>query len=912
MTILYSEQAQTTDFITIKGIRTRLGLDKKDLDVFVIRELLDNALDFIDSNTKEFIKLNKTPYIHLIVSEEENGKVTKITVRNSNPLVKINDVFSEDQIEKIFNYDNYYSSKRNQYRLSRGALGGAFKDILGITYALAVEDPDNNNDIKEYEDWKYPLQINISNKRLIDVRIEIVDKIRKKIQSKIDPKNIELVEVDKNEPNNNNNDNEYTEITIYIPKKLNHDKISLVFREYATINTHIEFRSKLSNIKFSPTYTATQDIKDWGNKQSIYYYSLNEFKDLIRSFESNNDSLNVYDELIHTDFREGYTLGKSKEFETLTFGELKRDDSKIENIYKLLKDNVDSIGERKSTSSRDLTLPFDIKQNVRSKALCERFEEVFAEIDSFAYKRIDGYFRPEEGGGPNNTVEFPFMLEIFLVESSEYEKRLSYFPSVNLSPSMYSDSLDDEDRNSKIFSFIPGNKKNNLNQLELLESIEYAYGITDILHKCGYYFDKKKHRRSINFVFVNLISPRIDYKTGGKINLELKPFKSISQELYKFCKLPNIKDKTNKKNERSNSIKQELKNLIYEERVFEIEEENLDVKDLAPWTQSTTFYTLRPILIAKGYRDVDKKRKYITSEIKKVCKELGYKRHELGIIAAERAQLYFDNQVLGVSFNQLEELMKKGTDLLVIEKEGVADVLMDFANRLGIAILNTRGFLTEYAEELSELAENEGCNIAVLTDWDSSGLVISSKLPNAYRIGIDPKTLEKFGLRKEDVEEKVQQKKEVDNHLKNLKKLSQNQIPSPYTISEWKEMIKYLEGRKRIEIDSVLAEVGSKKFWNFVMKELDSIFPERNYNRSIKVPDHVLPTLFEKFNESVIGIVSEIQAPKRTKKREELGKIEGFLEVKLKTEEIKEDLRSDVETDDVKNKISEEFKKLFN
>ena len=105
--------------------------------------------------------------------------------------------------------------------------------------------------------------------------------------------------------------------------------------------------------------------------------------------------MNVYDELIHTDFREGYTLGKSKDFETLTFGELKLDDSKIDKIYKLLKDNVDSIGERKSTSSRDLTLPFDIKQNVRSKALCERFEDVFAHyIDSFAYKRIDGYFGP--------------------------------------------------------------------------------------------------------------------------------------------------------------------------------------------------------------------------------------------------------------------------------------------------------------------------------------------------------------------------------------------------------------------------------------------------------------------------------------------------------------------------------------
>ena len=74
---------------------------------------------------------------------------------------------------------------------------------------------------------------------------------------------------------------------------------------------------------------------------------------------------------------------------------------------------------------------------------------------------------------------------------------------------------------------------------------------------------------------------------------------------------------------------------------------------------------------------------------------------------------------------RLKDLMEKGTDLLVIEKEGIADVLMEFANNRGIAILNSRGFLTEYASELSELAEQEGCNIAILTDLDSSGLLIS-------------------------------------------------------------------------------------------------------------------------------------------------------------------------------------------
>ncbi len=192
----------------------------------------------------------------------------------------------------------------------------------------------------------------------------------------------------------------------------------------------------------------------------------------------------------------------------------------------------------------------------------------------------------------------------------------------------------------------------------------------------------------------------------------------------------------NKNGLKKGDIIDELRDLI-EERIQEVKD-NPRMKKIGRWTQSTVFYYLRPILLDKGATVISTNtRKYITSKIQEVCKEYGYKRHELGIIAAERAQLYFKGESLGVGFDQLEELAKKGTDLLIIEKEGVADVLAPFADEKGIAILNTRGFLTEYAKELSELAEEEECNIAILTDFDSSGLLISTVLPNAHRIGID-------------------------------------------------------------------------------------------------------------------------------------------------------------------------------
>ncbi len=337
---------------------------------------------------------------------------------------------------------------------------------------------------------------------------------------------------------------------------------------------------------------------------------------------------------------------------------------------------------------------------------------------------------------------------------------------------------------------------------------------------------------------------------------------------------------------------------------------NPRLREIGRWTQSTVFYHLRPRLNEKGMK-VD--RDYITGLIRSVCNnDFGKKRHELGIIAAERAQLYFKGQSLGVGFDQLEELMKKGTDLLVIEKEGVADVLAPFADQKGIAILNSRGFLTEYATELSELAEKKGCNIATLTDLDSSGLLISKSLPNAHRTGIDFDTLEKLELFPEDVEEDIILKEgsESDNHIKSLKKFDY-EIPLPYSKTEWNKLVSYIDSGKRIEIDSVLKAVGNEDFWDFIINELDSIFLDRDYNRSIDVPEYVLQKEVDDLFTNIKNIISEVQAEEREKIIKELKHTEGFLDVKPKEEEIEERLRAFVENNPaVKNRILDEIKKF--
>ena len=39
------------DYVTIPGISTRTGVEETELTIFIVKELVDNALDFVEKNT---------------------------------------------------------------------------------------------------------------------------------------------------------------------------------------------------------------------------------------------------------------------------------------------------------------------------------------------------------------------------------------------------------------------------------------------------------------------------------------------------------------------------------------------------------------------------------------------------------------------------------------------------------------------------------------------------------------------------------------------------------------------------------------------------------------------------------------------------------------------------------------------
>ena len=271
------------------------------------------------------------------------------------------------------------------------------------------------------------------------------------------------------------------------------------------------------------------------------------------------------------------------------------------------------------------------------------------------------------------------------------------------------------------------------------------------------------------------------------------------------------------------------------------------------WTQSDVFYATRKLLIETyHYTNEEINRDYITGLIKEVCEEdLGVKREDIRILAADRAQLYFKGKWMDVGLKEIERLSLYGIALLIIEKEGVAEQLSIFADQKGIAILNTRGFLTEYAEILSKKSDEEGCKVVILTDFDASGLVLARKAPNAYRIGIDFGTVQDLRLDIKNVEEEY---KPENKHLKPLQQQGVGELAGLYP----KEWIDYVT-TKRVEINSVTEELNdNQKFWNWIVDKLRAKFANWDYTRAVNIPEYVMPKSLELLNETIEKIGTAI------------------------------------------------------
>jgi hypothetical protein len=158
--VFSSQKSQFAEYTTWKGIQNKTGIEKEDAVSFLVKELLDNAVDHVETtqyhNNSTAAPIAQ-PEIHIII-EKVQDKYLRITVCNST--YQTDSAFSSHTLKSIFDFNRYHSSKRNQLKITKGALGDALKEALCIPHILAHEAKITN--------WNYPLYI-ISQQKLFQI-----------------------------------------------------------------------------------------------------------------------------------------------------------------------------------------------------------------------------------------------------------------------------------------------------------------------------------------------------------------------------------------------------------------------------------------------------------------------------------------------------------------------------------------------------------------------------------------------------------------------------------------------------------------------------------------------------------------------------------------------------------------------
>ena len=331
--------------------------------------------------------------------------------------------------------------------------------------------------------------------------------------------------------------------------------------------------------------------------------------------------------------------------------------------------------------------------------------------------------------------------------------------------------------------------------------------------------------------------------------------KALCTVLKKFRKHGKVGPKTH---EMIDWLKSEM------ERRKQLFEKKKNIPD-AEWTsQQSLWYKARNAYFQKhpqATMDDMPDRKYFISRVRGICKEIGVTRESCGIFAAERAMIYFRGMKTGVSLDSIQEVFKFGSDLISIEKEGMAATFEQFASKIGVAIMNSRGQLVDYAEELLKMAKESGAKVWIVTDMDDAGFVMRNNLPGVACLGVDMKMLQEIS-------------KDSKTPFEDFLRQVREPLKMKYKITdEQRKELELLGGgdgsqNSRAEIDAVVAVAGAGKVWDYFVKEMQRLEPVRDLTRSLKQPEDLvklpaelsasLDNLVDAFKDPILRFAKEI------------------------------------------------------
>jgi hypothetical protein len=160
---IWTTTKQSMSYITVRGIESDTSWPVHDWPKQSVKELISNAYDFLrdyypdgDKERRKIavsVSFDSIPDEDSLSVEDKNRTVFRIAVRNSN--VDRIPVFGN--LEAIFDYTQFYSTKRNQHREVSGALGDYLKRALGMGYALWTNGYNRETHIANTKQWSEPI-----------------------------------------------------------------------------------------------------------------------------------------------------------------------------------------------------------------------------------------------------------------------------------------------------------------------------------------------------------------------------------------------------------------------------------------------------------------------------------------------------------------------------------------------------------------------------------------------------------------------------------------------------------------------------------------------------------------------------------------------------------------------------------
>jgi hypothetical protein len=453
--------------------------------------------------------------------------------------------------------------------------------------------------------------------------------------------------------------------------------------------------------------------------------------------------MSVYDALSKSRFREIRQSRRFDDLKDITIEQLTP--QKITKIYHDLKKSMLPMSK--------LSVPYHTKCCKRKQALINRYQQI--KPTSLKIGTEKAVYKKAEDIYDDGRVRFPFIFEVLAIPIIEGSEEWKIIGGVNYSTSVNNNRYF-QGQYTNTYKWVHKKTEQVLQASNIMQIIRKSEAGENIGEDANIPTGKQKQQCVI---IVHLVAPRIEYQSYGKSSLTLEPFQSVNAKTIEevVSRIP-LKSKYNPSSIKPPSVTECLRKLL-KKRWEDVRQNprilDPDSDDYDAMSQSTVWYNLRKQYLlpieekfkAQGVTIIkENTREDVTAKISEICEndlEGHPKREQLGIFASPRATMYVDGEWHNVDIDEIPSLAKKGTDVVFIEKRGVVEIVKYIGDIYGIAFFNTQGHFAEYPKDLIREINQNGGNVAILTDFDCAGIHIAEKViaDDEYREEISEDTV---------------------------------------------------------------------------------------------------------------------------------------------------------------------------